>query len=414
MTSPDPRHELLADADRCVKCGLCLPHCPTYAETRHEGDSPRGRIALLQGMASGLIPLTPAGERHLDTCLDCRSCEQVCPAQVPYGSLLDRGREWMARTRPARASRPRWQGRLFASRGLRRPLALLLWLYQRSGLSRLARSSARFRRSPIGRLEGLLPPLPFPRAPNSGRGSGPGAASTVQLFAGCMGDWAERDAAVAVVELLEAAGHRVDIPAGQQCCGALYLHAGLPAPARALHARNLKAFSGSDPIVTLASGCASGLRDIEQESHCGAAGFSHRLRDPLALLTAAPLLQFAPLDARIGLQLPCTQRLTAEAALPSVRLLQRIPGIEIARLAPARQCCGAAGSYFVNEPAMADRLLDATLDAIQAAGISHVVCANIGCRLHIAAGLRRRGLAIEVLHPAVLLRRQLRVADPRG
>ena len=73
----------LADADKCVKCALCLPHCPTYRVSKDEGESPRGRIALMQGLATGKLELTPRVEAHLDQCLACRACEAVCPAEVP-------------------------------------------------------------------------------------------------------------------------------------------------------------------------------------------------------------------------------------------------------------------------------------------------------------------------------------------
>jgi ferredoxin len=84
--------DLLRLADQCVKCGLCLPHCPTYAKTRHEGDSPRGRIALVQGWLTGQLDMTPGLAAHLDGCLLCRACESACPSLVAYGRLLDGAR----------------------------------------------------------------------------------------------------------------------------------------------------------------------------------------------------------------------------------------------------------------------------------------------------------------------------------
>ena len=38
---------------QCMHCGMCLPTCPTYDETKRERNSPRGRIALMRAMADG-------------------------------------------------------------------------------------------------------------------------------------------------------------------------------------------------------------------------------------------------------------------------------------------------------------------------------------------------------------------------
>ena len=48
------------EADKCVKCGLCAPYCPTYLLEQNENESPRGRIALMQGLAAGRLPVTSA------------------------------------------------------------------------------------------------------------------------------------------------------------------------------------------------------------------------------------------------------------------------------------------------------------------------------------------------------------------
>ena len=83
----------------CVHCGLCLPACPTFVVTGHEGDSPRGRIQLMRGISDGAIEPTESVRLHLDRCLDCRACETACPSGVVYHELIEETRAAAGLTR---------------------------------------------------------------------------------------------------------------------------------------------------------------------------------------------------------------------------------------------------------------------------------------------------------------------------
>ena len=102
-TTPGPLrlHDLgVEGVNQCVHCGLCLAYCPTFSELGTEMDSPRGRIFLIKSLAEGRIGLGDTSVRHLSLCLDCRACETVCPAGVPYGRLIEAARTEIERQRP--------------------------------------------------------------------------------------------------------------------------------------------------------------------------------------------------------------------------------------------------------------------------------------------------------------------------
>jgi len=395
VNMPENKSErIVALADQCVQCGLCLPACPTYALDRNEAESPRGRIAIAAALAKGLAPVTEALREPLDHCLGCLHCERVCPAQVRFGELLLETRGLLGpspqrpRTLLALAKRPGW---LRAARRLA------------GGKRWLGRLAQRLPQHSAWRL--ALKNLALPPPPPSLRTSpvAPAHGTRLALFPGCVGSVEDAAAQQAAVALLGAAGYAVaGLPAF--CCGALDAHGGEPRAAqRAMQrVREVWQSSGASGLVSVTPGCLRQLR---------AALPNVPVNDPYALLAGqAARLRFRPLPWRVALHLPCTQLNVAHSDSDLLALLQCVPGLEVVPLPGG--CCGAAGSHLLEFPARAARLRAPGLAAIDALAPQAVLSSNIGCRLHLASGLAGRGSHVPTLHPLVLLAQQLEGSPP--
>ncbi|MCB1760308.1 MAG: (Fe-S)-binding protein [Gammaproteobacteria bacterium] len=393
------REALLIEADRCVKCGLCLPHCPTYLSTRDEGDSPRGRIALIQGYVQQRVD-TPRLHRHLDRCLGCLACERACPSGVEYGRLIDAVRALQPH---ARRPNSRLRLELISRLPYMKAMPALLDFYQRSGLRSLAKKVGghKFRR-----LDALLPRTttrsPLQTTPTSG------VTGRVALFTGCVGNIADRPALLALQRLLDRLGFEVVVPREQVCCGALHQHNGQPAKARQLAARN-RALFDADPveaILFVASGCGAQLLDYPRLDAALEAPVIEACRFLLRQPGVAAL-PFAPLEANVLLHTPCSARQLPGGGEAVAELLGLIPGIAVQRAASSH-CCGAAGSYLLTQPELADQLREPLVAAAGRAQFDALLTSNTGCALHLAAGLHGEGSTLRVMHPLELLHAQLK------
>lgn len=414
----------LKQTDRCVMCGLCLPHCPTYLETQDEGDSPRGRIALMQSLDRNELGSSSSRLAfHLDRCLECRACEAMCPSRVPFGALMDAARARIEPTRPrTRAQRLVRRLALDTLVPHKRALRLagrLLRLYQRSGLRYTARATGLLGAVGLSRADTALPELARPgrwlryyppSAPQRG---------TVALFTGCVAELADTQTLQASISVLNRLGFGVHVPRGQACCGAIHQHNGEPQRAAELAQRNIDAFEAVQPdvILTAASGCGAMLAEYgtlnhpPREGDAKATAFGARVQDINSFLDAcdwAGTVRLAPLRARVAVHLPCSLRNVLKRPDAPASLLSRIPQIELIPLTEHDRCCGAAGSYVLTQPDMADRLREPHIAAIRSQRPALVVTANVGCAMHLSAGLRAAGVTMEIIHPVVLLERQLR------
>jgi glycolate oxidase iron-sulfur subunit len=364
---PDQRNPLADLADACVLCGLCLPACPTYGLDRTEGESPRGRIMLMKGLAEGRIGPEPGALAHLDHCLACRNCELVCPAQVKYGALLAGSR---ARLRPQRGTG--WRQRA------------LEWLFERPWRMRLALAARR-----LVPMRGV--PRPPPRAAFDAlyrpRGE---VRGRVGLFLGCLGHHQDAAPARAAIALLTRLGWEVAVPPAQGCCGAVHRHAGAAPAAEALATRNRAAFEGIALWVTIASGCHETV----------ALGAGARVVDIFDLLRGEALPLRAATGGAVALHLPCTQRTVVRNARLIEPLLRTIPGLDL-RVLPETGCCGAAGTHMLLEGSRAGALRAPVLDAVRASGAATLCSSNVGCRLHLGSP------GVPAKHPIELLAEHL-------
>lgn len=384
-----------------MKCGLCLPHCPTYRVQQDEAESPRGRISLIQGLAEDELQESPRLAAHLSSCLECRACETACPSLVKFGALMDD-------VRALRVHRLNsWERSLKA--------AWLLFMSSGWGVSASVAASRLYRFTGLGILveRAELPPesrlrayhrvamqldkpetTPTASPPNQVQGG------NLALFLGCVARAAQPGLAAAARRVLERLGYRVQVPAGQRCCGAMHRHSGFPDVADHLLRQNTAAFAELRPIAT-ASACAAELR-----AHPGMNGVAEICRF-LADLEWPPDATLRPLPTPVAVHEPCSHRNILRDGAAAHDLLRRIPDIEAVPLKDNAFCCGAAGTYLLDQPTMSAALLAPKIEHLKQQGTNILVTTNTGCALHLAAGAREAGIALEVLHPVELIARQL-------
>lgn len=406
--------------NKCVRCGLCLPTCPTYVETLTETSGPRGRISLIKAVAEERLDLLSPGFVHqMSECLDCRACEAVCPSGVQYGQLVEAARSEISKAQaPARSPAMRffrWAAlkALFGNLALMRFAAVLLRFYQRSGLRTLVRKSGILRVLHLEEAEALAPEMSTKFfVPRDRRYDAAHSRATVMLHAGCVMHVAFAHVDEATVRVLQRNGCTILTPSAQGCCGAIAVHAGEMDFGLELAKRNIAAFEncGAQYYIINAAGCGSTLKEYghllagDPAWADRAAHFSSRVRDVLEFLDEIGLSsELGRLEAVVTYQDAChlahAQRITAAPR----RLLSQIPGLQLVEMDESSLCCGSAGIYNVTQPEMAQRLGERKVKNVIATSAQTVTTANPGCALQMTAHLRQQNSPIRVKHVIELL-----------
>ncbi|EWH22797.1 (Fe-S)-binding protein [Bacillus haynesii] len=409
----------------CMRCGFCLPSCPTYIESGfQESHSPRGRIALMKAVVDGTIEPDEDVERSLELCLGCRACEPVCPSGVNYGRLLEEARDIIQQNKkhafPVKVLRRAVFKGLFPHQNRIRALTGMLGVYQRSGMQNVIRKSGLLRLLPdhLAKMEAVLPKVPdmkqLKKRPHLLPAIGE-RKKRAAFFSGCLMDTLFLDTNTATIELLRLAGCEIIIPEQQTCCGALHGHSGEKSEAILLAKRNIQAFedSNADFIVTNAGGCGAFLKEYDHllkddsEWRERAASFTRKLKDFSSVLLE---LNFDQQSLELPQQIvtyqdSCHLRNVMKTSAEPRRLIRSIKGIEFKEMQNAESCCGSAGIYNIVESEMSMKILDTKMEAAAATRAATIVTANPGCLLQMKLGIERAGLTdrVKAVHLADLL-----------
>lgn len=414
---------------QCIHCGMCLPTCPTYEETKLERNGPRGRIALMRRIADGRLEVTQAFGRELYFCLGCLTCETACPAGVRYGEMFEHARADIEQTgvlrNPVRdLVRALTLGWMFTRPRALRAAGRLLWVYQVTGMEAVLRKLKLTRLLPK-RLRELEPLMPRVRRHFSDALIEPVETPANQkyrvgLLTGCVQDLIFSQVNRDTADALLANGCEVVTPRAQFCCGSIHAHNGEMELAKAMARRTLDSFDVQqlDAVITNAAGCGTHLKN-----------FGHLLQDDPAFSGRAEKWSAKMRDihewlAEIGIRAPAVsipQRVTYHEACHLChgqkitrqprQVLKAIPGLELVELPESTWCCGSAGIYNITQPEMAQKLLRRKMANIATTKAQVVVSANPGCSIQLQASAREANLSLRIVHPISLLAQAYRESE---
>jgi glycolate dehydrogenase iron-sulfur subunit len=404
----------LADLDVCTRCGMCEQACPTYRLLGVEADSPRGRIFMMKDVAEGRATVDEFLAEHLYACLGCRACETACPSGVRFGHLLELGRAQVEANAPPVPGRAGWRFfRDFLTRRLLPNRVLTAAFLAPARFISRHRSVRNFLLAlplpaRVRTMIAMLPDAPHPGGhlpaviPAAGE-----RRARVGLFLGCVMNELYPHVHAATVRVLRRQGFEIAVPPKQWCCGALNVHAGERAAAKAMARSAIDAFESAavEMVVTNSAGCGAMLKaygellNDDPKYAERARRFSTSVRDATEVLR--------PLSAGDGL-LSGRSRVTYQDAChlahaQKIReqpraLLRSIGGVELTEMADSDRCCGAAGLHALTHPEIAAKLADEKIDNAVATHADTIVVCNPGCDMHLRAAIQRRGLNLTVRH----------------
>ena len=233
----------------------------------------------------------------------------------------------------------------------------------------------------------------------------------VGLLVTCLADMFRPEIGFAAAKLLEQAGCDVEVPP-QTCCGQPAYNAGDVGDAAALAKQTIAGFEPFDYIVVPSGSCGGMIRVHYPRLLQDDGAWSARA-NALAEKTHELFSFLVNVRGLKGVAAECAGNAAYHDSCSSLRemgvsfeprlLLKSVRGLNLRDFSEKETCCGFGGFFSVKYPEISAQMADDKIADAKANGANMILAGDLGCLLHLAGRLSRRGEKMSVRHAAEVL-----------
>lgn len=386
---------------QCERCGTCLTACPLYNNIQDvERVSPRGKNMFARALAQGGIKPTREALDAVNFCLLCAACVESCPSKIKTDQAMLDVREYLMSVRGGQGVKYRVVGGVMKNRTLVKLGAGALAVVRKLGLHSLVP----YGMAPKGRTRASF--LTAFAGPNiHGQKAEPvglqvTTSTKIAYFQGCGMEMMFPEAAADTMRILKT----ITSPEvkANRCCGLPHLAHGMRKDFIELAKYNIDLYEDVEVVVTDCASCSSTLKHIagyfaeDAQWKERAAGFSRKIMDLSEYLVKVGYLPKKRTEAKLTYHDPC--HLTRGQGIKEPpRQLLRAAG-NFVEMKGADVCCGGAGSFYMDYPDAAARILKNKQKSIEQTEAEVVVTTCPICLVQLNKAAEASGDKFIVMH----------------
>ncbi len=413
----------------CIRCGLCLPHCPVYREMREESAGPRGKVQISKRLYEGDLTLSEEiKDNYFSTCLLCGSCVANCPSGVNLLSLLQ-GVRWRGVQKFGTSWKNRLEFKMLSTHWMMSASVIMAeWARRYFGgewiESKIHLGALSVDRIPPFSEKTFTEMVPEVAEPPKGN-----VKAKVLYFHGCATKYLNVGVGMAVVEVLTKMGVEVIIPKEQGCCGLPVFFSGERKTALSMIRNNLPLFARDDvdAVIIDCATCGSSLKneyihilkdlrelgeDVTADEIRAAELLSSKIQDVSLFIDShrdwLPEIKPGGEKIRVTYHDPCHLAKAQGVRSQPRNILKSIPNVEYIEMNGADDCCGGGGSFQIDYPEISAKITKRKTDNIEATNAQFCATGCPGCMLTISNHVDP---AIKVIHTVQILQQALKRSE---